>query len=660
MRTTNSLMQLAHDTADWQAMTSSILFSLSQALAQAPPDLDEIALIIARQFADVWGFPEVSIALYNPQNNTFRYLIDYYDTENVDPSIEDWTGKVVSMSDSPATAQVMETLEPLIVHASNPSTNPAQAKLMEEYDVKTAAFFPLSVKGRFIGRIELETWGEEYPFTPQEINLAIAMASQAAVALENAQLYKTAKYEISERAQAKKALQESQALYHSLVENLPQNIFRKDIDGHITFVNQHYCTTLGKTLEEILGKTDFELYPPELAEKYRKEDLRVIKTQQVFETVSETKLPDKTTTYAQVIKSPLYDSEGNVSGIQGVFWDVTEQIRIDTSRRTAEQRYRSLFQQAHDAVFIADLNGNHKEVNQRAAEMLGYTIEELKQLSFIDVSVETDDSKQVIENLLAGQHLPQYERLFRKKDGAIIPVEITVELVRDADGKPLHIQSVVRDITERKQSELEREALVNALEHRSMLLETAASVSKSVTAILSPDKLLQETVDLIQSRFNYYYVGIFLVNEEKDFAILKAGTGKAGKQMLASEHKLAVGGESMIGWSVAHAKAKIAHDVGEEAVHFENPHLPETRSEMALPLVIHGEAIGAFTVQSIKETAFSEEDITVLQAMADQLAIAIQNPLQRGGRSTTRESLPPLGSRNGAGYPIHANKRSSI
>ena len=192
-------------------------------------------------------------------------------------------------------------------------------------------------------------------------------------------------------------------------------------------------------------------------------------------------------------------------------------------------------------------------------------------------------------------------------------------------GEIIEYLSVARDITERKKLERKHETLINALEHRSVLLESASIVSKSAISILSPDDLLKETVNLILKRFNYYYVGIFLVDDEKNYALLKAATGEAGKKMLDTGHKLKINENSMIGWSVLHTKARITLDVGKEATHFNNPLLPETRSEMALPLVIHSVAIGSLTVQSAKEAAFTEEDIAVLQIMADQLAIAIQN-----------------------------------
>lgn len=119
----------------------------------------------------------------------------------------------------------------------------------------------------------------------------------------------------------------------------------------------------------------------------------------------------------------------------------------------SQARYQSLFDQAHDAVFILNLKGEHIEANQRAADILGYTLTEINRLSMSHITAEPDQSEQVLERLLAGEHIPVYERHFRHKDGTIVPVEIKAELVRKATGQPTHIQSVVRDITDRKEKE---------------------------------------------------------------------------------------------------------------------------------------------------------------------------------------------------------------
>jgi signal transduction histidine kinase len=191
-------------------------------------------------------------------------------------------------------------------------------------------------------------------------------------------------------------------------------------------------------------------------------------------------------------------------------------------------------------------------------------------------------------------------------------------------GEPV-LFGVSRDITERRKAEAERERLLVDLMYRGTQLITAAEISTSASTMLDPEQLIGETVDLIQERFRFYYVGLFLKDEAGEYAVLQAGTGQAGREMVAAGHKLEVGGESMIGRCVANAQTRIALDVGEEAVRFNNPYLPKTRSEMALPLISRGECIGALTVQSTEEAAFSVDDVAALQSMADQLAIALTN-----------------------------------
>ena len=164
---------------------------------------------------------------------------------------------------------------------------------------------------------------------------------------------------------------------------------------------------------------------------------------------------------------------------------------------------------------------------------------------------------------------------------------------------------------------------------RANLLSAAAEVSKHVTQIMDIDTLLPKTVDIICDAYNFYYAGVFLIDDTAEFAVLRAGRGEPGRIMIENNHKLAVGGNSMIGACTDLNEARISLDVDTEKVWYPNPVLPETRSEMALPLAVGKRVIGAVTVQSVEAAAFSDEDISSLQAMANQLAIAIENARQR-------------------------------
>ena len=206
-------------------------------------------------------------------------------------------------------------------------------------------------------------------------------------------------------------------------------------------------------------------------------------------------------------------------------------------------------------------------------------------------------------------------------------------LLRGLENSLSKQQNLTREmIQERSQLETRVQQRTQDLERRLLQIRTAAEITRTTSSVLEINELLPQICELMRERFDLYYVGVFLVasqfdgpNGEKRYARLAAGSGEAGQAMLAEGHRLEVGGDSMIGWAVANRRARIALDIGQEAVRFNNPHLPLTRSELALPIISQQEVLGAISVQSEKEAAFDEDDILVLQGIADGLATAIEN-----------------------------------
>ncbi|MCA9943512.1 MAG: GAF domain-containing protein [Anaerolineales bacterium] len=173
---------------------------------------------------------------------------------------------------------------------------------------------------------------------------------------------------------------------------------------------------------------------------------------------------------------------------------------------------------------------------------------------------------------------------------------------------------------------LQLEAVQKALDiqfEQRLQIQTAAEVAAAATTVLEQDALAQRTVNLIKDRFDLYYVGLFMV--EDNFAVLKAGTGEAGKAQLAAKRQLQIGGQSLIGGATNDGKPRITQDVANDPEWLPNPHLPDTRSELALPLRVREKTIGALTVQSVEPNLFSDDLLGALQIMGDQLAVAIQN-----------------------------------
>jgi GAF domain-containing protein len=168
------------------------------------------------------------------------------------------------------------------------------------------------------------------------------------------------------------------------------------------------------------------------------------------------------------------------------------------------------------------------------------------------------------------------------------------------------------------------EAHARELEQRSTQLEASAEVSRAATSILEIERLIQQVVELIRERFDLYYVGLFLTDEAGEWAVLCAGSGEAGQAMLARGHRIKVG-EGMVGWSVAHAQARVALEADEDAVRLATVELPDTRSEAAMPLHSRGQVLGALTVQSTRPGAFDQDTMVALQIMADQVAVALDN-----------------------------------
>jgi GAF domain-containing protein len=180
------------------------------------------------------------------------------------------------------------------------------------------------------------------------------------------------------------------------------------------------------------------------------------------------------------------------------------------------------------------------------------------------------------------------------------------------------------------------------LERRAVQLATASDVGRVAASFLELETLSREVVELVRERFGLYYVSLFLLDDVGEHAVLEAGTGDAGRIMKEADHKLEVGGASMVGSACAQRQARIALDVGEEPVRFDNPLLPNTRSEMALPLVVGERVLGALDVQSTQQAAFSEEDITILQLVADQVAVAVDNARKFSEEAGLLEATSPL------------------
>ncbi len=203
--------------------------------------------------------------------------------------------------------------------------------------------------------------GATWPFVAGAVALGVALVALALVRLHSWRTRRVNRFsqlraQAAQRRRAERALRQTEVFYHSLVETIPQMILCKDLDGRFTFANQKLCAELGTTLENIKGKTDVDFFPPELAEKYRADDQRVIASGKVLDVVEQHVTPKGEKLYVQTMKTPLFGPDGEAIGIQGIFWDVTERMRAEEKLKEQNVTLQELAEsehQAHEALKAA-------------------------------------------------------------------------------------------------------------------------------------------------------------------------------------------------------------------------------------------------------------------------------------------------------------------
>ncbi len=262
--------------------------------------------------------------------------------------------------------------------------------------------------------------------------------------------------DITDQIRFQRKIEESEDRYRKLYRNLSDALFQTNTSGVITMAGERAKAIFGYEKDELIGKHFTELLAPEererIASAFRNRLVTLEDNREGFEAWGLKK--DGKLFMFHITNTILYDS-GNPIGYQSLVRDVTEMKRAEQAIMQQEQKYRALFEQNNDAVFILDLAGNHLELNQTATEMFGYSQEELVGRYFQDLAVDEEPNLSVsrTQALLSGAELPVYEQNLRRKDGTIVPSEVRVSLIRDQEKNPLYYQTIVRDISERKKNE---------------------------------------------------------------------------------------------------------------------------------------------------------------------------------------------------------------
>ncbi len=360
------------------------------------------------------------------------------------------------------------------------------------------------------------------------------------IGTQHAELNQQLEHELARRRQIEKDLRDSEAVYHSLVENVPVNLFRKDLEGRFTFANEPFCKELGVTSSEIIGKTDYDFFPKELAEKYRENDRQVIESRNVFEDVEAHETPDGQKMWVQVLKAPVFNSEGEITSVQCVFWDVTAREQAERDLRGSEARKQAIFEASLDCMVITDQDGKIIEFNRTSEKTFGYQRDEVLGQVMDELLFAPETRNRTRGNIEAYGSTREEGSILGKrvevplvrKNGENFMAELAMQPIPMDD--TIHFATVLHDITRRKEAEQElqqaKEDAVAANKAKSdFLANMSHEIRTPMNAIIGMTELVLDTKLSAEQRDHLIIVQdsaeslLDLINDILDFSKIEAG-----------------------------------------------------------------------------------------------------------------------------------------
>jgi PAS domain S-box-containing protein len=480
-------------------------------------------------------------------------------------------------------------------------------EILRREQIGAAVLIPLALANGVFGKFMLY-YPEPHECEGDELAMAQAIASHVSIAVD--------------RKRSELACIESEKRLQAILDNSATVIFMKDPQGRYLLANRRYEEVFGVSRAELVGRTDFDVFAPEMAEIYRANDRKVIETGEPLAVEESAPHADGLHTYIS-IKFPFDGPDGKPAGVAGISTDITERKHLEL----VSERLAAIVESSDDAIIAKDLNGIIQSWNKGAERIFGYTAEEVigQPISMLAVPDRRNEMPELLGQIRRGLRVDHYETLRRTKDGRTIPVSLTVSPVRDASGEIVGASKIARDITLRRDfEEREKDARRTA--------ELLNRVGPQLLTELDQEKLVESVTDIATSLVGAEFGAFFhnVVNEQGESYTLYTLSGVPREAFSSFPMPRSTGlfGPTFRGEGVLRCD-----DVTKDSRYGQNPpqhgmpqgHLP-VRSYLAAPVVSRsGEVLGGLFFGHSAAGKFTGSHEAIVTGIAAQAAIAMDN-----------------------------------
>jgi len=410
-----------------------------------------------------------------------------------------------------------------------------------------------------------------------------------------------------------------------MVENAPYAIAMADLQGSFIFANPAFYKLLGLNPEEgsLAGKPITRIIAEDEIATLE-EMIEQATNQGVWQGEARMAKQDGTPFFVQLNIFPLVedDEDDQPKALAAIMHEITAEKKAEKALSESEERFRMMANSIHDGLAVVE-DREIVYVNDRLSEILGYSKEELKEISSLDFAAE--DEKARLKEILAkarqtGKMPDRLEYWITRKDGDRRFIRNRYSLSYTKEGQPRRFITTT-DLTE--QRDMEQQAQ-ESLERREQQLRLTTDIAQSIGTSSSLEEIYQRVVTAVKEQFDYYHAQVFRHAREENAMVVIEGYGEIGEKMVADGHNLPYG-KGVVGTAASTGEPVLAADVSEDPNWVPHPDLPDTKGELAVPIKWQDQVLGILDVQHDQPCALTEEDQLVLMNLAGQIGIAIES-----------------------------------